>query len=345
MSVQALTQFDPKQFFYLPPANSAGTQRLDTRVGGIAVSNDFSGRLSVTTAEGDTITLSANLESDFRTVNYKSHAEGDGKTADVEARYAEYSLKQEFGVTVEGDLNDQEIKDLSKLFRKVANIFKKFLSGQDDEALAKTAKLGSSFGNYSSLADLSLNVDLERSVTVFAAELTGEVTGQPDKQAALPLPAPPATPSEASTTQAATPGAAPSTDTAIPSPSSDTTFPVTMPTASTTEAVTPGESPLTAAAIPSPSTGITAPTQDAAIVQQVLDAIQDAGVELRKLNKYFPQFLEGLRKAFRNGKQDERQAEGSQTNQTPIAPAQTVSAAFLAYQSTRQTSVSLSILS
>ena len=119
---------------------------MDTKVSGVAISNDFTGRLSVTTAEGDTITLSADLESDFRAVNYKSHVEGDGKTVDIEARYAECSLKQEFGVTVEGDLNGHEVKNLEKLFRKVANIFKQYLTGHDDEALAKTAKLTERFG-------------------------------------------------------------------------------------------------------------------------------------------------------------------------------------------------------
>ena len=64
-------------------------------------------------------------------MKYKSHIEGNGKTVDVEAKYAEYSLKQEFGVTVEGDLNEEEIKDLAKLFRKVANIFQKYLNGQN----------------------------------------------------------------------------------------------------------------------------------------------------------------------------------------------------------------------
>ena len=96
MSVQALTQVDPTQFFNLnqPSANGPAPQRLDTKVSGVAISNDFSGRLSVTTAEGDTITLSANVESDFLAASYKSHVEGDGTTTDVEAKYAEFSLKQ-----------------------------------------------------------------------------------------------------------------------------------------------------------------------------------------------------------------------------------------------------------
>jgi hypothetical protein len=326
---------------------------LDTQVSGVAISNDFSGCLSVTTAEGDTITLSADLESDFRAVNYKSHVEGNGTTVDLEAKYAEYSLKQEFGVTVEGDLNEQEVKDLASLFRKVANIFKKYLSGQDGAALAKTAKLADRFGNYSSLSELSLNVDLERSVTVFAAELAGEVAGQPGTPAALPASSAPATTPPAPTIEAVTQGEAPTTDAAIPPPSSDTTASATTPPASTTEAVTQGEAPTTDAAIPLSSTGITAPTQGTAfasepsqpssIVQQVLDAIQDARVEPRKLNKYFSRFLKHLGEALQNGRPDDRQAEGSQTNQTPTVPVQTGSVAYLAYQSTRQTVVSLSI--
>lgn len=315
MSVRALAHVDPTQFFHLPYTNSTGTQRLDTQVSGVTISNNFSGRMSVTTVEGDTITLSADLESDFHAMNDKSRVKGDGTTVYGEATYAEYSLKQEFGVTVEGDLNEQEMKDLASLFRKVANIFKPYLRGQDDEALAKTVTLGNRFGNFSSLSDLSLNVDLERSVTVFAAQVAAEVAGQPGTPAALPA---------------------------------------STPTAPTTQAVTQGEAPSTVAATPRPSIGITMPNQIAApvleprqplpIVQQVLDAIQDARVESRKLNKYVSQFLENLEKALQNRRPDESHAEGSQTNQTPPVLSQTGSAAYLAYQSTRQTVVSLSIL-
>lgn len=358
MSVSALTQVDPNQFFNLSSSNNTGTQRLDTKVSGVAVSTDFSGRLSVTTAEGDRITISADLQSDFRAVNYKSHAAGDGTAVDVQAKYAESSLKQEFGVTVEGDLNDQEVKDLTSLFRKVANIFKKVLSGQDDAALAKTAKLSDSFGNYSSLSGLDLNVDFERSVTLFAAALAGEVAGQPGTPAPVPTSADPATTPAAPTPQAVTFGPAPTTDAAIPAPSSDTTASDATPPASTTDAVTQGEATTTAAAIPAPSAGITVPiqvtapaavpSQTSSIVQQVLDATQESRIEPRKLNKYFSRFLNNLGKTLHNEKAGEKQAEGSQassTPTTPTAPAQTGPSVYLAYQSTRQTRFSLSIRS
>ena len=352
MSVQALTQVDPNQFFNLSSSNNTGAQRLDTKVGGVAVSTDFSGRLSVTTAEGDKITLSADIESDFRAVNYTSHAVGNGTTTDIEAKYAEYSLKQEFGVTVEGDLNDQEVKDLSKLFRKVANIFKKVLSGQDDAALAKASKLSESFGDYSSLSGLDMSVDFERTVTRFAAALTGETASQPGTSTPPTIPSVP-------TPQAVTFGPAPTTEEAIPAPSSDTTVSATPPPAPSTEAVTQGEAPTTAAAIPPPSTGITVPTQGAApaavpsqtssIVQQVLDATKAVRIETTKLNKYFTEFLKNFGKTSQNEKTvDRQQVEGPQTNPaptTPTAPAPTGPSVYLAYQSTRQTTFSLSIRS
>ena len=329
MPVQALTQVDPQQFFNLASANGAGTQRLDTKVSGVAVSNDFTGRLNVTTAEGDTITLSANLEADFRAVNYKSHTEGDGKTVDVEAKYAEFSLKQEFGVTVKGDLNEQEVKDLERLFRKVSNIFTQYLNGHDDEALAKTAKLAERFGKLSSLSGLDLNVDVERSVTLFAAQIASEATGRP----ALPAGQQPQTP--ASTTPTATPGGAPSTAAAIPQPSTGTTAP-------------PQPSAGAAAPASEQATHLVAPPQDApqqkSLVQQVLDALKDTRVESHKVHRYLPDFLEKLREDLH----DELRGHREQTPQTTTAgqsesPATTVSSVLFAYQAVSLTSVSLSI--
>lgn len=331
MPVQALTQVDPKQFFSLPFVNGTGTQRLDTQVSGVAISNDLSGRLSVTTAEGDKITLTADLESDFRAVNYKSRVEGDGATVDVEAKYAELSLKQEFGVTVEGDLNGEEVKDLAKLFRRVSNIFKKIFRGQDDEALAKTAKLAERFGNLLSLSSLDLSVDVERSVTVLAAQVASEVTGQ----SALPTgqqPQPPTT-----TSQTATPGGAPATAAAIPQPSTGTT----APTPSSTAAPVADSADGTRLSAPAQQTQKPAP-----LVQQVLDALEDARVESRKVRKYLPDFFKKLRehlgKELRGKREHQDDHYEHPVNQVQL-PTTANSSVVFAYQSVRQTSVSLSI--
>jgi hypothetical protein len=330
MSVQALTQVDPTKFFNLPSANGTAPQRLDTKVSGVAVSNDFSGRLSVTTADGDKITLSADIESDFLAASYKSHVEGGGTTTNVEAKYAAYSLKQEFGVTVEGDLSEQEVKDLTKLFRKVANIFEKYLNGQDEAALAKTAKLVERFGRLSSLSDLDLNVDVERSVTALAARIVTEVTGQP----ALPAGQQPQT--SATTSQAVTPGGAPATAAVIPQPPTGTT----APTPSSTSVPVANAINITHLSVPAQET-----QQPRSLAQQILNALQEANVESRKVEKYLPDFLQKLREDLRNELRGEREHDHNQPATQVQTPATTSSSVAFAYQAVSHTSISLSIRS
>lgn len=330
MPVHALTQFDPTQFFRLPPAHDAGVQRLDTKVSGVAVSNDFSGRLSVTTAEGDTITLSADLESDFHAVNYTSRVEGDERRVDVEATYAEYSLKHEFGVTIEGDLNEEEIQDLEKLFRSVANIFRKYVSGQDDEALAKTAKLGERFGALSSLSGLGLNVDVERSVTVLAAHIVSEVVDFP----ALLINRLPQIP--AATSQAATQDGAPSAVAAIPQSSTGTTAPTPLSTTSS---------------VPNPTNGahLSGPAQETqrprSLVQQVLDALEEASLESRKVQQYLPDFLQKLREDLENELKGVQERHPDQPAEQVQTPGITSASVVFAYQAVSQTAITLSIRS
>ncbi|THI85119.1 MAG: hypothetical protein CAF41_012855 [Nitrospira sp. CG24A] len=330
MPVQALTQFDPTQFFRLPSAHDAGVQRLDTKVSGVAVSNDFSGRLSVTTAEGDTITLSADLESDFHAVNYTSRVEGDERRVDVEATYAEYSLKHEFGVTIEGDLNEEEIQDLEKLFRNVANIFRKYVSGQDDEALAKTAKLGERFGALSSLSGLGLNVDVERSVTVLAAHIVSEVADFPALPVNRLLQIP------AATSQVATPDGAPSAVAAIPQPSTGTTAPTPLSTTSS---------------VPNPTNGahLSAPAQETqrprSLLRQVLDALEEASLESRKVEQYLPDFLQKLREDLENELKGVPERHPDQPAEQVQTPGITSASVVFAYQEVSQTAITLSIRS
>ena len=137
MALQALTHIDPSRFFHLPKSDGAYLQRLDAQIWAIDVSNDFSGRLSVTTAEGDRITLTADLETDLRAVNFSAQAVTGNTSAGVAATYQEFAFRNEFNVAVEGDLNEQEWRDLETIFQKTANIFRNVLKGQDEVSLAR----------------------------------------------------------------------------------------------------------------------------------------------------------------------------------------------------------------
>ena len=338
MNVSGLTQFDPSKFFQTPTTASA-PQRLDTKVSAVSASTDLSGQLTVTTAEGDKVTLTANLEAQFRAVNYQGQVQTDNGTVDVKAKSVEASFKREFGVTVEGDLNDQELSDLAKLFRRVTNIFRKFFNGQDDEAQAKTAKLAEKFGNLSSLSGLDLSVDVQRSVTVVAAQLSSQTAGQPT---AVP-------------DQTAQPTTT-STQTGSPSDAPAATAASAEPSKSTPDATT-ADKPATADPAPADDSKLrlVAPAQDDAqtksLAQQVLDALQDSKVDAQKVRKYLPDFFKKLREDLGHELQD-KQAQNDQKSDTQpattpdptTAPAPAgVTAAVFAYQSFSQTSIRLSI--
>lgn len=169
MPIQALTTADPHRFFDLRSSSDRGAYRLDTGVIGVTVSNDFSGRLSVKTAEGDTITLSTDLEEDFRAGRYHAHGGSGLAAVSVDSEYVQYNLRHAFGIAVDGDLNEQEQRDLHNLLQKISGIFHGFVEGQDEQALAQTAALAERFRGLTTLTSLDLSVEVVGSVTALAA--------------------------------------------------------------------------------------------------------------------------------------------------------------------------------
>ena len=247
MSIPALTTFDPHRFFDHRSTSDSGVSRLETGVRGVTVSNDFSGRLSVRTAEGDRITRTASLEADFLAGRYHAHGRSRQAKVSIGAEYSRYALQQDFGITVEGDLNEQELSDLHKLLQNISDIFRGFVEGQDEKVLAQTATLAERFCGLGTLSSLDLRVEVVRSVTVVAAS-------------------------------AYTPGVAPGTAAAIPLLSNGTTAPT-----SSLHSSEGGSFSL-----------LGKDTQLASLIQQVFDALKEAETELRKFQKYLPDFFEKL---------------------------------------------------
>jgi hypothetical protein len=186
MQVESFVPFDPRRFFQLPAASNAEGSRVDTRVSGFSLSDDFSGRLSVSTAEGDTITLTTALEADFRTGTYHSRVEADPSAASVGAETAQLAIRRDFGVVVEGNLNEQELHDLGTLFQNISKIFRGFIAGQPEHVLTQTAALAERLGGLGTLSSLDLSVEVVRSVTVVAAA-SDTPGGAPVTAAAIPL--------------------------------------------------------------------------------------------------------------------------------------------------------------
>jgi len=186
MPIQALTTVDPHRFFDLRSTSDRGASRLETGVIGVTVSNDFSGLLSVTTAEGDTIRLSTHLETGFQVDRYDGYGGSRETAVRVGAESVRYRLQREFGITVDGELNEQEQSDLHSLLQKISGIFQGFVEGQDETALAQTVSIAHQFGGLGTLASLDVSVEVFRSVTVVAASAYTP-GGAPVTAAAIPL--------------------------------------------------------------------------------------------------------------------------------------------------------------
>lgn len=196
MPALALTSIDPQQFFNLHQRSDTDAYRLDTRISDVTMSNDFSGHLSVMTAEGDRVTFTADLETDFRSVGYQSRMKTDRATDNVEAKYTHSTFQQHVGIAVDGDLNQDERRDLNTLFQKVSNIFRGFFQGQDENAKDQTTKLAEGFSVLDSLSGLDLRIDVVRSVAVVTsssvssggAPATGAVIPQSSNGTTAPTP-------------------------------------------------------------------------------------------------------------------------------------------------------------
>ena len=302
MPVQTLTSPDLSQFFNLRSPSEVGGYRLDTGVSGVALSNEFSGRVSVTTAEGDRITLTADLETEFRSASYEARRERDRAAESLDARSTYSALQHRFGIAVDGDLNQEELEDLDVLFQKIGNIFRGFIQGQDEHARVQSDNLAEGFGRLTTLTSLDLGVEVVRSVTVVAASQI-------------------------------TPGGALGAAAAIPQSSTGTTAPTPS-----------SDSP--------DDTHFKVPTKDghfASLVQQVLDALNEARVESEKIRTYLPDFLDKLHEDLVKALQDERSpktdeqnpsgAQGSGERDSSPSSHNVV----VAYQTITETSLSLSI--
>ncbi len=198
MSVQPLTSFDSQRLFSLGSRPEGGAHRLDTNISGLSIAQEFSGRLNVTTAEGDRITLVADREDTFHAGAVRSFLQTPQGRGTVDAGFAQSAHAHNISLAVSGDLNEAEMTDLGKLFEKVSSIFRGFLQGRDDEAQAQSVHLAEGFRGLGNLAGLDLSVEIVRSVTVVSASgnSPGEAPGaavaipQPSNGTTAPTPSP-----------------------------------------------------------------------------------------------------------------------------------------------------------
>lgn len=115
------------------------------------MSQSRSSDITLVTAEGDTVTLSASqtMEMSFETYGSKGQSMGISKSS-------------EFSLTVEGDLNREELKDIRKAIKTLLKAERDLLKGHEERATERTAKLE----DLDQIASIDAKMEFRQTVSV-----------------------------------------------------------------------------------------------------------------------------------------------------------------------------------
>lgn len=138
----------------------------------VSVDVQNAGKLFLRTEEGDQVTLSLRASAGFsKSASQTRFADGSRQEEfSAEARAAfEYSL------TVEGDLNEEELAAIQELAGRVSTIAEDFFSGEEFDAFASAESLSQSLGV---IDEIELSLQQTVTTTFSAASLVRGVQGE-----------------------------------------------------------------------------------------------------------------------------------------------------------------------
>ena len=179
-----LTPYQSTQLVSNDPASRQGYTTLDGSGARVAAaSQEQHLEMELVTAEGDRVTLSLESQSRALAVNYAGmHAE-PGQVSLTEGALFASGQERSMTVTVEGDLNTQEKKDLRKVLKTLKKMMAHFVNDRLKPIMANAKQLG----KLETVAGLEVEMSYSRQVLV--AEQT-RISATYNQQGALEQPAP-----------------------------------------------------------------------------------------------------------------------------------------------------------
>ena len=114
--------------------------------------------LSITTKDGDTITLS--LASNYDSIYQDDQKYGQGKA--MESTMYSTTSQRQFTMTVEGNLDEQERMEVDKVVKTVDQMLNNFVNGRLKPMMAQADKLS----DLDTIGDLSLKMSYSRDILV-----------------------------------------------------------------------------------------------------------------------------------------------------------------------------------
>ncbi|MGD9730829.1 MAG: hypothetical protein AB7U45_01500 [Desulfamplus sp.] len=133
---------------------------LSERKEALQASQNKNLELSLTTKDGDTVTLSAGSFTEFSALSYDksgriSNANGNA-SASISSREMTLASGSQFTFSVKGSLSEQEMDDIESLVKSLDEIINKMSTGDMDDAMSQALELDSGYESISGFeADLT----------------------------------------------------------------------------------------------------------------------------------------------------------------------------------------------
>lgn len=97
--------------------------------------------ISLTTEDGDKVTISANSSTQARLQTYNFLGQLQGQTVAAQGEEFQLATSSGFSIAVEGDLDQEELSDIKKLLNSLSAVSKDFFSGNPTGGLRHLSRL------------------------------------------------------------------------------------------------------------------------------------------------------------------------------------------------------------
>ena len=151
-------------------AGGKSYQAEQTRAGSVSLNRSTD--LTITTDEGDTVTLSMASAVEANAGIYRSDSYENGWAASSQTAFFEFSSSQNIAIEVTGDLNESELEDIREAVKAIGSMIDDFLSGD----LQEMAKDGELLKELDTISSLDAAFSQERQV-VYAEQDTVQISG------------------------------------------------------------------------------------------------------------------------------------------------------------------------
>jgi len=162
-----------------PPQPEPEQDTLQIDAQAVNASRSIQEAFTIVTKEGDKVTLSGSSRFELGLTTYNASGRIQGADVNAQGQSLSLSSSRELSISVEGDLSEEELRDIRKLVRTTERLARDFARGDLDAVAKDTRKLS----GLDSLASFQGEISISQSLSV--AQLQQSVVATPANPSAI----------------------------------------------------------------------------------------------------------------------------------------------------------------